>query len=111
MHNRGLSDARIAEITRQNMAAYHASIGRSMPLFGSPFADGDGRVWLPSYRPGGERMSVPPYTVIGVDGGWVGTVEAPAGFRVLDVRDGVVLGVEVDEVGVEGVVMYELISG
>ena len=111
MHNRGLSDARIAEITRQNMAAYHASIGRSMPLFGSPFADGEGRVWLPSYRPGGERKSVPPYTVIGVDGGWVGTVEAPAGFRVLDVRDGVVLGVEVDEVGVEGVVMYELISG
>ena len=111
MHDRGLSDAVIEEVTETNMVAYRASIGRPMPLFGSPFADDAGRVWLPSYMPGGERKSVPPYAVVGPDGGWLGAVEAPAEFRVLDVRDGVVLGVEVDEVGVEGVVMYELISG
>ena len=110
MHDPGLSDAQIAEVTRQNMAAYHASIGRPMPLFGSPFADAKGRVWLPSYKPGGERHSVPPYTVIAPDGEWLGTVEAPPGFRVLDVAAGLVLGMEVDEVDVERVVVYEFVA-
>ena len=111
MHQPGLSDARIAQITRGNMAAYHASVGRPMPLFGSPFADADGRVWLPSYKPGGERYSVPPYTVIGPDGEWLGTVEASPRFRILDVAAGLVLGMEVDEMDVESVVVYELGGG
>ena len=111
MHYPDLSDARIAEITRRNMAAYHASIGRPLPLFGSPFADAEGRVWLPSYRPGAERNSVPPYTVIALDGEWLGTVEAPPGFRILDVAAGLVLGAARDEMNVERVVVFELIGG
>ena len=111
MHSPGVPDARIAEITRRNMAAYHASIGRPMPLFGSPFADAEGRIWLPSYKPGGERHSVAPYSVIAPDGEWLGTVEAPPGFRMLDVAGGLVLGVARDEMDVESVVVYELVGG
>ena len=107
-HSPDLSDARIAEVTQRNMAAYHAIIGRPMPLFASPFADAEGRVWLPSYRPGGERHSVAPYTVIAPDGEWVGTVETPPRFRFLDVAAGLVLGVEQDEMDVVSVVVYEL---
>ncbi len=56
-------DSRIEEITQEDMATYHASIGAPMPLFGSPFADAEGSVWLPSYRPGGSQEGLP-YTVI-----------------------------------------------
>ena len=111
MHSPGVPDARIAEITRRNMAAYDASIGRPMPLFGSPFADAEGRVWLPSYKPGAERNSVPPYSVVAPDGEWLGAVEAPPGFHILDVAAGLVLGVERDEMDVESVVVYELVGG
>ena len=110
MHDPELSDARLTEVTRQNMAAYHASIGRPLPLFASPFADAAGRVWLPSYRAGGELKSVPPYIVITPDGEWLGTVGAPPRFRILDVAGGLVLGVELDELDVESVVVYELVD-
>ena len=93
------------------MAAYHAVIGRPMPLFGSPFADAEGRVWLPTYKPGGEHNGKAPYTVIAPDGEWLGTVEVPPRFRILDVAGGLVLGVELDEMDVESVVVYELIGG
>ena len=111
MHRPDLSDARIAENTRSDMAAYHATIGWPLPLFGSPFADAEGRVWLPSYKPGSARHSMAPYTVIAPDGQWLGAVEAPPGFHILDVAAGLVLGVERDEMDVESVVVYELVGG
>ena len=111
MHSPDLPDARIAEITRSNMAIYRASLGRPMPLFSNPFADAEGRIWLPSYKPGGEIHDVPPYAVIAPDGEWIGTVEAPPRFRILDVAGGLVLGVEQDEMDVVSVVVYELIGG
>ena len=111
MHSPDLSDARIAQITRSDMAAYRAIIGRPLPLFGTPFADVEGRVWLPSYKPGGELHSMAPYTVIAPDGEWLGTVEAPPGFHILDVAAGLVLGVARDDMDVERVVVFELIGG
>ena len=110
MRGAGTSDAEIAEIIRRNMADYRASIGRPLPLFASPLADDGGRVWLPSYKAGRVLQGAPPYTVIGPDGVWLGTVEAPPGFRLLDVAGGLVLGVELDEMDVESVVVYELVG-
>ena len=110
-HNPQISDAGLAEVTREQMGIFRAVIGRPMPLFGSPFADAEGRVWLPSYKTGGENISTSPYTVIGPDGEWLGTVETPPRFRILDVGGGLVLGVELDETDVEMVVVYELIGG
>ena len=60
---------------------------------------------------GGENISTSPYTVIGPDGEWLGTVETPPRFRILDVGGGLVLGVELDEMDVESVVVYELVGG
>ena len=111
MHSPDLPEARIAEIAGSNMAIYRASIDRPMPLFSNPFADAEGRVWLPSYKPGGEIHDVPPYTVIAPDGEWLGTVEAPPRFRILDVAAGLVLGVAQDELDVVSVVVYEVVGG
>ena len=110
-HSPNLPEERITESTRRIMAMYRASIGRPMPLFADPFTDAEGRVWLPSYKPGGERHSVPPYTVIAPDGTWLGTADTPPRFRILDVASGLVLGMEVDEMDVESVVVYELVGG
>jgi len=109
-HSPNLPEDRITESTRRIMAMYRASIGRPMPLFSGPFTDAEGRVWLPSYKPGGERHSVPPYTVIAPDGTWLGTVDAPPRFRILDVSGGLVLGMQVDEMDVESVAVYELVG-
>lgn len=111
MHFPDISDARIADGTRREMAAYRASLGRPMPLFASPVSDAEGRIWLPSYRPGSELKSAPPYTVLAPDGEWLGTVQAPPTLRILDVAGGLVLGVERDELDAESLVVYELIGG
>lgn len=108
--NYGVSDARLEEIVQEDMSLYRARIGQPLPFFGSPFADGDGNVWLPSYR-----LAYPeegsPYTVISSEGEWLGQVEAPPRFRILDVAGGLVLGVLRDEMDVESVVVYEMQPG
>ena len=108
--NYGASDARLEEIIQEDMSRYRAMIGQSLPLFGSPFADADGNVWLPSYRPAYPEEGSP-YTVISPDGEWLGQVEAPPRFRILDVAGGLVLGVLRDEMDVENVVVYGLVGG
>lgn len=108
MANPGAADAAIDRMTEENMAVYRARIGGPMPLFGRPFGDLEGRVWLPSWRPGAAREGPSRYTVISADGAWLGTVDAPPGLRILDVAHGLVLGVERDETDVESVVVYEM---
>ena len=108
MANPGASDADIERMTADAMAVYMASLGGPKPLFSSPFADTEGRVWLPAYRPGGSRAHIPDYTVVSADGEWLGTVEAPPRLRILDVARGLVLGSLRDETDVERVVVYEL---
>ena len=111
MANPGGSDGDIEGMTADAMAVYVASLGGAMPLFGPPFGDAEGRVWLPTYRPGGARADIPDYTVISADGQWLGRVEAPPGLRILDVAGGLVLGVLRDEMDVQSVVVYELVAG
>jgi len=105
-----LPDSRIEDNTRQAMGWYRAMIGQPLPLYNHPFADADGNVWLPSYR-----LAYPdegsPYTVISPDGEWLGQVETPPRFQILDVAGGLVLGVLRDEMDVENVVVYELVGG
>jgi hypothetical protein len=66
-------------------------------------------LWLPSHRPAYSQEGSP-YTVISPDGEWLGQVETPARFRILDVTGGLVLGVLRDEMDVENVVVYEVVA-
>ena len=103
----GVSEARLEEIIEEDMARYRAMIGQPIPFFGTPFADADGNLWLPSYRPAYPEEGSP-YTVISPDGEWLGQVETPPRFRILDVTGDLVLGVLRDELDVMNVVVYEL---
>ena len=104
-----VSEARLEEIIQGDMARYRAMIGQPIPLFGTPFADADGNVWLPSYRPAYPEEGSP-YTVISPEGEWLGQVETPPRFRILDVAGGFVLGVLRDDMDVENVVVYEVVA-
>ena len=75
-----------------------------------PVADAEGRVWLSTSGPGGPHVGSPSFAVISPDGEWLGTVEAPVGFHLLDVAEGLVLGVQTDETRRESVVVYDLIK-
>ena len=108
--NYGVSEARLEEIIQEDMARYRAMIGQPIPLFGTPFADADGNVWLPSYRPAYPEEGSP-YTVISPDGEWLGQVVTPPRLRILDVTGGLVLGVLRDEMDVQNVVVYEVVGG
>ena len=108
--NYGVSESRLEEIIQGDMARYRAMIGQPIPLFGTPFADADGNVWLPSYRPAYPEEGSP-YTVISPDGEWLGQVVTPPRFRILDVTGGLVLGVLRDEMDVQNVVVYEVVGG
>ena len=105
--NYRVSEARLEEIIQEDMSRYRAMIGQPLPLFGSPLADADGNVWLPSYRPAYPEEGSP-YTVISPAGEWLGQVATPPRFRILDVVGGLVLGVLRDEMDVENVVVYRL---
>ncbi|MDE2783518.1 MAG: hypothetical protein OXK77_11225 [Gemmatimonadota bacterium] len=100
----------IESMTQEDMARFRADLGQPLPLFRSPFGDVEGRVWLPTHVPGGPREGSPPYAAISPDGEWLGRVDAPPGLRILDVAHGLVLGVLKDDMDVESVVVYELIS-
>ena len=108
--NRGASDEEVENMTRDGMARYEADLSNPVEHFKSPFADAEGRVWLPTSMPGVPGEGISPYTVISADGEWLGMVDAPAGLRILDVGWGRVLGVVTDEMGVESVVVYELVE-
>ena len=108
--NYGMSEARLEEVIQRDLARYRAMIGQPIPLFGTPFGDADGNVWLPSYRPAYPEEGSP-YTVFSPDGEWLGQVETPPRFRILDVTGGLVLGVLRDEMDVQNVVVYEVVEG
>ena len=105
----GVSDARLEEIIQEDMDRYRAMIGQPIPFFSTPFADADGNLWLPSYRPAYPEEGSP-YTVISPDGEWLGRVETPPRFRILDVTGALVLGVLRGDLDIQNVVVYELIS-
>jgi len=88
-----------------------AAAMKALPLFGSLLGDDEGRVWLPEYAVASQRNGYPSYAVISSSGEWLGRVDAPPGVRVLDVAGGRVLGVVKDEMDVQSVVVYKLISG
>ena len=101
------SEARRDEIIQEDLAQYRAMIGQPVPFFGTPFADAEGNVWLPSYRPAYPEEGSP-YTVISPDGEWLGTFETPPRLRILDVTGNRLLAVLRDNLDIESVAVYEL---
>jgi hypothetical protein len=81
--------------------------GATLPHFGLIHGDGEGGVWLAEFDPASPGRSSR-YHVVGSDGIWLGTVDLPAGFRILDVSGDRVLGVLKDDMDVESVAVFAI---
>ena len=106
--NPQLGGASLESMINSQLSRYEIMADEPLPLFSILHGDDEGRVWLAHYDPARNRAGVPGYTVIGPDGEWLGVLESPASFRLLDVAGGRVLGVFKDDLDVEHVVVYEL---
>lgn len=93
-----------ARLARSRLAAR-----QPLPHFRGLEGDSDGRVWLAEYGP--DFRFVARFDVLSPDGEWLGTVEMPPRFQVLDIHDGFVLGIERDAFDVEAVAVYRIEEG
>lgn len=103
------TDEARAELVESLLGGYEMNPDQPLPLFGIPFGDDEGRVWLGEFVAVGRSPS-PSYSLFSSDGEWLGRVEAPEGVRVIDVAGGRALGVVADKMGAESVVVYELVG-
>lgn len=71
------------------------------PTYADILVDPSGAVWLELYRGRSEQDRPQAWLVLDADGAWLGTVDAPIVFAVMDITMDAVLGVWTDELGVE----------
>lgn len=81
----------------------------TMPAHGELLVDHAGRLWTRRYVPPWDGSNS--WMVFDTDGMWLGDVNLPPGFQVLEVGDGYVLGLARDELEVEYVQLYEASRG
>ena len=71
------------------------------PAYADILVDPSGAVWLELYRGRSEQDGPQAWLVLDAEGTWLGTVDAPNDFAVMDITMDAVLGVWTDELGVE----------
>ena len=104
------SDEAIEELVTGMLSRYRLDLDEPLPLFATPLGDDEGRIWLGDYAVGYGPRTMSSYTILSAEGEWLGRLDVPEGFRILDVAGGRVLGVVKDEMDVESVVVYELVE-
>ena len=103
------SDEEFDEFMARVLADYEVAPNEPLPLVSEIFGDREGRVWLGDWTADAPLNGVRRYSVLAPDGGWLGPVEVPQRVRILDVAGSWALGVFRDELGVESIVVYELL--
>ena len=71
------------------------------PAYAEILVDPSGAIWLELFRGESEQDQPQEWLVLNVDGTWLGTVEVPRRFTVMDITMDTVLGVREDELDVE----------
>lgn len=93
---------------RAERALGNQAFPAAMPVFQSIMHDRAGNLWIEEYR--AEPSEPARWTVLDPEGQWLGSVATPTGFRVTDIGEDYVLGIERDEFDVEVVRMYTLLK-
>lgn len=104
----GVPEDLLREAVLRFQASYRLVPDEPLPLYRAVLADSEGRLWLEEYEPGNLHDGIVRHTVIAADGTWLATVNAPERFIFLDDDADRVLGMAVDELGVQHVVVYGL---
>lgn len=105
------SDEEFDEFMSRVLADREMAPNEPLPLVSEILADREGRVWLGDWAADAALNGVTRYSILADDGRWLGDVQIPERVRILDVAGGRALGVLRDELGVESVVLYKLLSG
>jgi hypothetical protein len=79
----------------------------ALPAFGAVVGDAGGRLWVEVFRPDSEEGPAP-WAVFDAEGRLLGGVSLPEGFTPHRVGEGWLLGVAVDDLGVERVQLWPL---
>jgi hypothetical protein len=108
--NEGMPPEQLEQRLRRMSERHRLESGVAFPLFGRILADGGGGVWLSDYEIGAAPDGPTRWSVIAANGEWLGTVDVPDRFRILDVRGDKVLGVLHDEMDVQSVAVFTLTS-
>lgn len=104
------SDEEFDEFMSSVLADRKMAPNEPLPLVSEIFGDREGRVWLGDWTADAALNGVTRYSILADDGRWLGEVRVPERVRILDVAGGRAVGVFRDELGVESVVLYELLS-
>lgn len=91
---------------RQTLERQRSNAPARLPLFRFFEVDEAGNVWLSEYTFVGSPARR--YRIIAADGRWIGELELPENFRVLDIGEDVLLGVQTNEWDVQAVAVWEL---
>lgn len=102
--------ARLGEYPHPVRAAVEGQLPspRTRPAYDEMIADPTGAVWLRRFRGTSESADPETWEVLGADGRWLGSVEAPKGVAIADVGVDVVAGVWWDDLDVEHPVVLAL---
>lgn len=93
----------------RSRATFEAAVrGERAPLFQQMFIDRDERLWLGASEWPEMAMFPRRWSVFGADGVWLGDVAVPSGFRVLESRGELVLGVWPDRDDVPRVQLHRM---
>ena len=104
-------EERVAEAPPERRPAVRRSLEAAplratRPAYGAVLVDGLDHVWV------GEWAMLPritrEWTVLGPDGRWLGTVEVPDRFELLDIGADWIVGLSLDELDVQTVAVYPL---
>jgi hypothetical protein len=107
-----LADRRVSRIPDEALRAERRQelldmpIPETMPAFGLLIGDSEGYMWVQEYVTPGEPTV--DWSVFGPDGVFLGTVTMPSALRPKQIGSDFVLGVLVDELGIEHVQLYSL---
>lgn len=82
-------------------AAENTPASGTRPAYSEMIVDPSGAVWLQQYRGASKQTETQRWEVLAADGTWLGTVEVPDGFRIVDIELDAVLGVWYDELDVQ----------
>ncbi|HLU24600.1 MAG TPA: hypothetical protein VKZ58_02765 [Longimicrobiales bacterium] len=109
----------VEEARQQALAAWSEALRRqrepmiaetpareTLPAFQGFVIDRTGRLWLEEYRLPGELEGR--WNVFDTDGRWLGTVQVPAGLRILEIGEDYLLAAMRDDLDVEYVRMFRI---
>ena len=80
----------------------------ALPAFQGIEVDSEGNLWVQRFRrPGDDSMQ---WLIFDPAGVWLGSIHVPARFEITEIVENRLLGIERDDLGVERVLVYEIIK-